>query len=778
MINSEIDNSNEKYHREEDIPADPASIFVNVKSIEEKYRLISENMSDLICLYSIYMKPLYISPSIKEILGYEPEELKGKSIYGLFHPDDLHPLKISLEKILVGDNIEHLEHRIMSKNGSYIWFETIVKPVMKDSKIVRILTSSRNITERKKMENNLIEEIQFNRQIILSAQEGIIVYDCDLKYVEWNPYMENLTGLKSEEVIGWTPGEIFPSLKELGIVEKLKRALNGETVKSGDTYLYIQRNGKSFWTSGIYAPLRDAQGKIIGVIGTIRDISEQKCSEELLWIKNFAIESSINAIIMMDLNGKLTYINHSFMELWKYDADKEVLGKPYQELWQDREQALCVIRELYKSGKWTGEITALAGDNTEFDVHVSAFTVNNKDGNPLCLMASFIDITEKLNLEKNLRQSQKIEAIGNLAGGIAHDFNNILGTIFGHTEILLKEFHENSPFEKNLLQILKSAQRARDLVKQILAFSRKGEQEKKLLKVSDIIKESIKFLRASLPSTIQINQEFEDNESIIFADRTQIYQILMNLCLNSAHAMRERCGMITISLKDIFISEEDTLSDSLNSGPYVKLTVTDNGHGINKDIFERIFEPYFTTKTMDEGTGLGLSVVHGIVKSYYGDINVYSEEGKGATFEILLPRVEADNTDDSGDLLPVKGGAGKILFVDDEIDLAEVSTMILLSLGYEVTTVSDSPEALKIFKENPYKFDLVITDQTMPYMTGDELAKTIISIRKDIPIILVTGFSEIINSERAKSSGIKEFILKPLSMRGLAETVGKLLVKK
>ncbi len=384
---------------------------------------------------------------------------------------------------------------------------------------------------------------------------------------------------------------------------------------------------------------------------------------------------------------------------------------------------------------------------------------------------------EKKKLEQQIRQAQKMEAIGTLAGGIAHDFNNILGIIQGYTELTVDDLSGQNMAIENMEQVLKACSRAQDLVKQILSFCRQSEQEKKPLNLSLVIKEAIKLLRPSLPATIEIKQDIKGKNSIIMADMTQMHQILMNLSTNAAHAMREKGGMLGITLENIEIDQATSKQyNVLSPGYYAKLSVSDTGHGMNHSVMERIFDPYFTTKKSGEGTGMGLSVVHGIVKSHDGEITVYSEPDRGTVFHVYLPLIDSyDRKEERNALLPLQGGNERILFVDDEKNLVDFSVKMLERLGYNVISTSSSIDALEIFRRNPDSFDIIITDQTMPVMTGIELAEKIINIRSDIPVIICTGFSESINSEKAEVAGIKQLLMKPFTMKDISQAIRKVL---
>ncbi|MBW2169460.1 MAG: response regulator, partial [Deltaproteobacteria bacterium] len=385
-------------------------------------------------------------------------------------------------------------------------------------------------------------------------------------------------------------------------------------------------------------------------------------------------------------------------------------------------------------------------------------------------------ITEYRKLEAQLQQAQKMEAIGTLAGGIAHDFNNILAAIIGYTEIASLQVAEDDKAKESLKEVLKSGRRAADLVKQILAFSRKGEQERIPVQIGLIVKEALKLLRASLPTTIEIHQNIESDTGIVEADPTQIHQILMNLCTNAGHAMREEGGILEVTLTNVDIDARTIRQyPDMSPGPYLRLSVSDTGEGMTPEILGRIFDPYFTTKEVGEGTGLGLAVVHGIIKDHGGAITVYSEPGKGTTFHVYLPVIEKAAEPEKETLKPLPTGHERILFIDDEPGLVEIGRVMLGELGYDVVVRTSSIEALELFRIKPDEFELVITDMTMPKMTGDKLAKELMQIRPDIPIILCTGFSKRITEEKAKEIGIKAFVMKPLVMRDLANTVRKAL---
>jgi len=384
-------------------------------------------------------------------------------------------------------------------------------------------------------------------------------------------------------------------------------------------------------------------------------------------------------------------------------------------------------------------------------------------------------ISEKLNVELKLQQVQRMEAIGTLAGGIAHDFNNILSSILGYTELALETLKAESPLKVDLQKVYAAGLRAKDLVSQILAFARQSDETLEPIQIDSITKEVLKFIRSSLPTTIEIIHHL-DSKSFIMGDPTQVHRIIMNLATNAAHAMQDKGGTLKISLKDIQVDETTHEGNTrLKSGNYIELTVSDNGHGIEPHVIDKIFEPYFTTKVPGEGTGLGLAMVHGIVDSYGGKIFVESTPGIETVFKIYLPICRESIIHEPYMSKDLPKGDERILFVDDEVQIAAVARRMLGQLGYSVTTRTNSLEALKLFQSKPDDFDLVISDMTMPTMTGDQLARRIIDIRPDIPFILFTGYSKNISEMKILEIGIKALSYKPIVREDLAKTVRKIL---
>jgi len=386
---------------------------------------------------------------------------------------------------------------------------------------------------------------------------------------------------------------------------------------------------------------------------------------------------------------------------------------------------------------------------------------------------------ERAVIEEQLRQGQKMEAVGTLAGGIAHDFNNMLAVILGNAELALDDVQGNHGPKHNIEQIVKASKRARDLVKQILAFSRKTERGKNPLMLTPVLKEISKLLRGSLPSTIRMELDLHAESDVVLADPSQVEQVLMNLATNAAYAMRKKGGDLKISLSNVKIRPDGPKpDDDLAPGTYVKMSVQDTGTGMTDTVRRRIFEPFFTTKKAGQGTGMGLAVVYGIVKNHGGAVTLDTEPDKGSTFNVFLPSVQTPAKQEKEAKGGVPGGTERILLVDDEPSVLEMVSHTLARLGYSVTSALSGSEAWGTFIECPDAFDLLITDQTMPDITGIELAEKMLEARKDLPVILITGYSESVSPEQAKAAGVSEFVMKPFAKQEVAKTIRRVLTQR
>ncbi len=511
----------------------------------------------------------------------------------------------------------------------------------------------------------------------------------------------------------------------------------------------------------------------------IANYAERKQAEEQIRSVNEKLQrifdSSTSGIIVVDAGGKITEWNRASEEIfgWK---EHEVIGKFNPTVPDDMHDFYFeTIRKQQKNI----EIKALRKDHTLVDILLSSAPLYDENHTFIGTVGVVSDITdrkhaekEKAILETKLRRSQKMETIGTLAGGIAHDFNNILTPIMGYTDIAIMSMAPDDPLVDDLKSVLKGAQRAKELVKQILTFSRQIEQERKPLKIHLVVKEAIKLLRPSIPTTIEIRQRIDVSCDEVLADPSQIHQVIVNLCTNAYQSLEEKGGTLTIELKQVEIdATAEKIHLNLKQGEYVRLTVSDTGIGMETATIEHIFEPFFTTKAVDKGTGMGLSVVHGIVRSHQGEIIVHSKLGEGSTFHVYLPTIKAGVENYKMKTSVILGGQETILVVDDEEAVAKVMKRMLVKLGYNVSVHTSSIEALKTVRQRADKYDLVISDLTMPEMTGLDLSIQLHKIQPDLPIVLMTGYGENVTNDVIKQYGIHQVIGKPIGMEFLANCV-------
>ncbi|MBI9084855.1 MAG: PAS domain S-box protein [Desulfobacterales bacterium] len=674
---------------------------------------------------------------------------------------------------------------LLAKDGSEYQIADSGAPIRNtDDQIIGVVLVFRDVTEAYAREQQIRESERLLKHVT-SNIPGVVY---QFRATADHRYTNTFIGEKAVALFGIeAPPEAFFAEFAKCIPDSEKEAFQASVSEAVDRVApwhyegrFIKPDGEMIWFAGDSASHRSEDEVVFN--GVLTDITQRRRMEEALRLTQFCFDRASFGIFRTGPDARILTVNDQACKSLGYSREDlcqmtifDIDPGFHKEAWAAHR------KNVRDSGAVVIETTHRRKDGSVFPVEI---LINFMEYRNEGFSISFVmDITDRVamakeanRLEKALQQAQKMEAIGTLAGGIAHDFNNILSAVIGYAELALADETAGTPLHRNLRQILAAGMRAGDLVRQILTFSRQEERQLKPLQVGPLVKEAIKMLRSSLPTTVEITQEIDEDLDNVMADPTQIHQIVMNLCTNAAHAMEGEGGRLKVGLSQVHLTSRDIrLHPGLMPGDYVKLLVQDTGPGIAPEVLGNIYNPYFTTKEKGKGTGLGLSVVHGILQSYHGAVYAYSELGNGASFNVYIPAIKQERAKEGKEASNLPGGCEHILLVDDEPILIEVEQQMLEKLGYTVTPCSGSPEALAAFRQSPWTFDLVITDMTMPKMTGDKLAAELIRIRPDIPVILSTGYSRNMTDEKAREIGIQDFIPKPVLGSNLAETVRRVL---
>lgn len=644
------------------------------------------------------------------------------------------------------------------------------------------------IRKKTKFLHDLLEEETTLRRSLTASEEkfrlafttnpdAITLNAMDGSYIEINEGFCHILGYTQEEVVGKSSLGLNvwqnPADREW-MVETLEKKGSFRNLEAK----FVCKNGCVL--SGLMSATIVEIDNQPHILAITRDITERVVGEKERRLLARAIEQSSDTIIITDSQGLIQYVNPAFEYHSGYDR-KEALGNNPRIL-QSGKHSQAFYRELWETilaGKtWQGYLTNMRKDGSLFQENATISPIKDSDDQIANFVAVKQDVTHEQELKQQLQQAQKLEAIGTLAGGIAHDFNNILGAILGFAEMAKLALPEKSAAEKDLDEVITAGKRAVELVKQILTFSRQDNEEFQSVNLHSVIEETVKLLKASLPSTIHLRQDVDPTCSWVKGDPTQLHQVILNLCTNAKHALAEDKGSISISLRPTSppSQKERIKTGALLDSSWLELIISDDGCGMDQQTMDRIFDPFFTTKAKGQGTGLGLSVSHGIIQQHGGSITVSSNPGEGSHFRIFLPTIapEEEPVPDSTPA-PLPLGTERIVLVDDENFLVDIVERALTQLGYSVIPFTDSSAALDWMQHNITAFDLLLTDMTMPDVTGADLSRNLIGLRPDLPIIICSGFSELLTREQALALGVKDYLPKPITKEQLAETLHKVL---
>jgi|GEM_PF-2610174 len=758
-----------------------------LRKSEAKYRRLFERSTDAVFLVDKSTgRYLDANAAASALTGYTTAELKTQSTRNITPKGAKQRLKMLASS---HDSTEWSEVIYIRKDGSHRIAKLSAVP-LDDATVFGI---AHDITEHKQAENALLEN---RRQLatLMSNLPGMAYrrkHDPDKSMLFISDGCLRLTGYESKAIrenlaIGY--GKLIHPEDRHMVWKQVQGALEKKRPYQL-TYRIRTAQGEEKWVWEHGQGVFGNDETLVALEGFIIDVTERKHAEEALRESEEKyrriFKNSVVGLFQSTPEGKFINVNPAFAKMLHYESPEDLVSSVTdiaRQYYADPEERCRYQQLLQQFGSVEDfEFRARRKDGTHIWVSNSTRAYFDKKGNLVQFEGIVMDITQRKKaeaeneaLQSQLRQAQKLESIGILAGGIAHDFNNILAAMIGFTELALEDVAPGSQIEDHLQEIFTAGKRARDLVKQILAFARQSDEAVKPIQVAAIVKEVLGFIRSSIPTTINIRQRI-DSHALIMGNATQVHQVLMNLCTNAAHAMEDRGGVLEVGLTDILADDERRKTLKLTKGEYIEIRVSDTGTGIPPEIINSIFDPYFTTKGPGEGTGMGLAVVHGIIRSYGGKISVDSKPGTGTLFSIYLPaaRNHKKHTTDPTEALPT--GSERILFVDDEAPIARIGSQILQRLGYKVETRTSSVEALALFRSKPSEFDLLITDMTMPNLTGDQLASEILHVRPDIPVIICTGYSKKLSDEAAAEIGIKGLAYKPIVKSDLAVTVRKVL---
>lgn len=765
--------------------------ITDARMAEEKYQTIFEQAVEAIYQTTPDGKFLNVNKALARVLGYDSSEEIMNSVTDIETQIYVDPIQCQEVRVALNEKgiLTNYETQYRCKDGTAIWISLNARTVRQgDGAPLYYQGSFVDITEKKNAIDALRVSEDRYRILFETSPDPIVIYDLKGNIIDVNRLTATIYGLGTEHEFLSTFENINQIMDHTGLA-KVKRTIksllsNKKVPKNEHTFLTL--DGQTIQMEVSTSLIYDKDKRPVSVISILHDITGRKEAEMQLRESeekyHRIFDNSPVGIFYFNTEGVITDCNDVLINSLR-TSRQALLGLHISAL---SNEGVVTAFENALRGEiciFEGEYYPLSAfDSLYVKIHFTPIMLD--DGQIVGGIGIAEDLTEskrvekeRAHLEKRIQQSQHLEALGTLAGGIAHDFNNILSAIIGFSELSMDDVDKGSVLHSNIREILKAGERARELVSQILTFSRQDETERKPVKISLILKEALKMLRASIPRTVSITQHIDPDTGMILGDPTKIHQVIMNLCTNAYHAMIPEGGDLQISLENIHLDEPfSSLHPPLKSGPHLKLTVKDTGCGMDQHTMNHIFDPFFTTKEKGKGTGLGLAIVHGIIADIEGVIVVNSELNKGSSFEIYLPVVDRATEEFEVVESVIQPDQGvSILLVDDEETILDFTATMLKKCGYSVTTISSPVQALDLVRSDIESFSLIITDQTMPGMTGIKLATEVLKHRPSMPIILMSGFHENITPELLGTVGIKKYMAKPFTKKILIDTISHCL---
>ena len=721
---------------------------------------------------------IFANDAVDAVFGWRPGDLIGKTTGILYRSDEEYAdIGRFLYSTLRRQRTCSAEIPCRRMDGREIVVRLHASRIGETLREGRIIAVYEDITQRRRSEKALRESERFNKELISSANEGIVVYDRDFRFIVWNRFMEELTGLPAGDVLGMSAFDVFPHSRDQGVEVLLERALDGATIASPDLTYYVPQSGKTGWISGTYAPYRDSRGEVVGVIAMVHDITERKLAEEALRKseENFRaiFETAPDCIFIKDRALKYVLVNPSVEALFG-KTSAEIVGLSDGELFgeaaerQTREMDYRVL-----DGEMVEVESSEIINGTAVTLHVVKVPMFDDAGEITGICGIARDITQTRQLEAQLLQAQKMEAIGTLAGGIAHDFNNLLMGIQGHISLMLMDTSSDHPHGAHLTGVEDMIRSGATLTRQLLGFARGGKYEVKPTDLNDLIRKSSDMFGRT-KKEIKITRREQDGLWVVDADRGQIEQVLLNMYVNAWQAMPGG-GEMTLSTQNMILDELFVKPHKAKPGRYVKISITDTGIGMDEPTRQRVFEPFFTTKGRGRGTGLGLASAYGIIRNHGGFITLYSERGHGTTFNLYLPVSSSGAVADASLDRQVVRGTETILIVDDEDIVLDVGIEVLKTLGYRVLAARGGREAIEIYRQKAGEIDMVILDMIMPEMGGGRVFDAMKGINPAVKVLLASGYSLNGQASNILSRGCGGFIQKPFSIIDLSKKIREIL---